>query len=111
MEGLITLAIWGALIFLMMRFGCGAHAMGHRGQEHGRGDGSHAGDRLAVLPEKDRDPVCGETVRTASAKSSVHEGRIYHFCSRDCREIFEAAPDLYLSDARSPEREPERSHA
>ena len=26
--------IWGAFIFVMMRFGCGAHVMGHGTWEH-----------------------------------------------------------------------------
>lgn len=33
MRTLVYFLTWGALIFLMMRFGCGAHVMGH-GQRH-----------------------------------------------------------------------------
>lgn len=29
MHTLMYFLIWGALIFVMMRFGCGAHVMGH----------------------------------------------------------------------------------
>ncbi len=29
MNSLIYFLIWGGLFFLMMRFGCGAHVMGH----------------------------------------------------------------------------------
>ena len=55
------------------------------------------------------DPVCGALVRTDRAKPSLHDGRIYYFCSRDCREIFEAAPDLYLDGEGMRGPEPEGS--
>ena len=49
METLVYFLICGALIFFMMRFGCGAHVMGHgHGHHHSdapaRGDGFR-GDR------------------------------------------------------------------
>lgn len=99
MEALLYFALWAGLIFLMMRFGCGAHVMGH---DHGRGgsrekDASPGAEKLRwIPPEADVDPVCGKTVRSQSAKPSVHDGMVYYFCSRECRERFEAAPDLYL---------------
>lgn len=37
MQTLAYFLIWGAFIFLMMRFGCGAHVMGHG---HGRRNNS-----------------------------------------------------------------------
>lgn len=114
MELLLTFALWAGLAFLMMRFGCGAHATGHGAHESGNpAEGRTRGERAPGLapPEKDIDPVCGETVRTAHAKPSVHDGRVYYFCSRDCREIFEAAPELYLAGAEPRQCEPEHSHA
>ena len=42
------------------------------------------------------DPVCGKTVRTDKAKSLVYDGSVFYFCSRECRERFEAAPHLYV---------------
>jgi YHS domain-containing protein len=47
-------------------------------------------------PETDVDPVCGKTAHTDRAKSSVHDGIVYYFCSHECREHFEAAPHLYV---------------
>ena len=35
-------------------------------------------------------------MHTSNAKPSVHDGAVYYFCSRECRERFEAAPHLYL---------------
>lgn len=110
MEALLYFIFWGALIFLMMRFGCGAHVMGHK---HGKGkpeasSGSRS-DMHWTPPANDIDPVCKESVATNQAKSSVHAGRVYYFCSRECREVFEAAPDLYVSDTNQPKLE--HSHA
>jgi YHS domain-containing protein len=50
-----------------------------------------------VPPENDLDCVCSEVIRTASAKSSVYDGWVYYFCSRECRERFETAPWTYLA--------------
>ncbi len=48
-------------------------------------------------PEKDTDPVCGMEISTETAKPSFHNGLVYYFCSRECRETFEASPLKYLS--------------
>src|SRR5512134_609387 len=99
METLLYIAIWGALIFLMMRFGCGSHVMGHG---HGRRGSSAEGasksmDFRWVPPDKVTDPVCGMTVLPRDAKSAVHDGTVYYFCSSNCREKFEASPNSFLA--------------
>lgn len=108
MEALVYFAIWAALIFVMMRFGCGAHVMGH-GQSDGRSTNAREAPKpLRWVPTKtDIDPVCGKAVQTDKAKSAVHDGTVYYFCSRECRERFETAPELYLGggDARQPRLE------
>ncbi len=113
METLIYFLFWAALIFLMMRFGCGSHIMGHR-HGGGRSDSatstSGSGELRWEPPEKDVDPVCGMTVETAAAKSAVHEGTVYYFCSADCREKFEAAPVTYLKKTTEPSPHAEHSH-
>ena len=99
MEALIYLGIWAGVIFLMMRFGCGAHLMGHgRGRKPTSADGRPAKtEKLRwIAPSKDWDPVCGKTVNTSGAKPSVIDGQVYYFCSRECRERFEAAPETYI---------------
>lgn len=95
MEALVYFALWAGLIYAMMRFGCGAHVMGH-----GRHDHASRDNLTWVPPERDTDPVCGRTVVTAKARPSVHRGSVYYFCSRECRELFEAAPELYLGELR-----------
>ena len=86
------------LFFFMMRVGCGAHVMGH-GHHHGGDEaGEHSGDGNLrwIAPRQFVDPVCGMTVQTAGAKSAVHDGQVYYFCSQDCRQKFEAAPASYV---------------
>ncbi len=115
MDTFLSVLIWGGLFFLMMRFGCGSHMFGRgHGAEgdkgasaQGRGGccGPGGGKRLEkaadaepltwVAPEKDTDPVCDKTVFTADARPSVFDGQVYYFCSRECREAFEAAPGHY----------------
>ena len=112
MEALLYFAFWAGLIFLMMRFGCGAHIMGH-GHGHSRRESGKDGNPELrwVPPAKDIDPVCGRTVATDTAKSSVHAGNVYYFCSRECREAFEAAPDLHTARGDSDQKRLEHSHA
>ncbi len=89
------------LFVVMMRFGCGAHVMGH-GHHHGaKSSDDQANDSNVRLVPPDRavDPVCGMTVQTASAKSAVHNGLVYYFCSQDCRQKFESNPASYLKAA------------
>ena len=101
MEALIYFIFWGLAIFLMMRFGCGAHVMGHgHGPEESRHQ-ARSPEMRWIPPEKDRDPVCGKVVATATAKPSIHDGIVYYFCSRECREQFEAAPTIYVGAATS----------
>lgn len=119
MESILPYVIWGGLIFLMMRFGCGSHMFGHRQDDrtqagHGAHDGGPAHSCCAPAPDDvlksrwegrsrlpapagQRDPVCGKTVTVDAAKTSFYAGSVHYFCSRDCREIFEAAPEAYLS--------------
>jgi len=117
-DTLLNLLVWGGLFFVMMRFGCGSHIFGHGG--HGKGDkasGAHAGGCCGpqeghahgkpepdearsntAIPEKYVDPVCGEAISADRGKPSVHGGQVYYFCSRECREVFEAGPHYYLKD-------------
>jgi YHS domain-containing protein len=113
MEALLYFVLWAGLIFLMMRLCGGAHIMGHNRARGG--DTSEAGGKPAELrwvpPKKDVDPVCRQTVETDTAKPSVFDGNVFYFCSRECREAFEAAPDIYAGDGMSPNpRQLENSH-
>lgn len=98
MEFILYFLLLAGAFFLMMRFGCGSHVTGH-----GHARGSSTGDKLSgqrwTAPGTAIDPVCGMTVQTATAKSAVKNGRVYYFCSSDCRERFEAAPGAHQAGA------------
>ncbi len=114
MEALIYFIFWAGFIFLMMRFGCGAHIMGHgpgKNSSKNEPGNLNAQEFSWVPPETDIDPVCKKSIATKDAKSSVYGGSVYYFCSRDCREVFEAAPDLYVGTAGAGQQELELTNA
>ena len=48
------------------------------------------------------DVVCGMEVDPSEAVTLEHDGRLYHFCSRECLEAFKDEPDVFIGDdARS----------
>ena len=61
MNSPIYFLLWAGLFFVMMRFGCGAHVMGHgHGQADSRTDGHDTSTnygQLAAPPGKAVDPV------------------------------------------------------
>jgi YHS domain-containing protein len=89
MRGLLTFLLYGLFFYLIMRFGCGAHMVhGHGGHGHeSHGDN----DDLAT------DPVCGMTVAPGQGYTKAYQGKMLHFCSRDCLDKFEADPQRYLA--------------
>jgi len=45
------------------------------------------------MTDRPIDPVCGMPVSPEEgAFTAEHDGRVYHFCSRACRDRFVAAP-------------------
>ena len=59
-------------------------------------------DRLRrIAPPEDTDSVCGRVIATQRAKPSLDDGWVYYFCSQECRETFEAAPDRYVRNQAS----------
>ena len=112
MQALFHFAIWAGLFFLMMRLCGGARIMGHGHTQPQSETGNQDKPELRWMPpKKDTDPVCGKTVTTDKAKPSVYAGNVYYFCSRDCREVFEAAPALYVGDSDPNQPKLEHSHA
>jgi YHS domain-containing protein len=114
MNSLIYFLIWGGLFFLMMRFGCGAHVMGHgHGHSDSRSDerDPSARDGSAAAPNKVVDPVCHMNLETTKAKSAVHHGQVYYFCSQDCRAKFEADPSAYVKTSGDTPAAKEHHHA
>ena len=96
-QDVLYYVIWAVLFFLMMRYGCGAHMMGHRHHHHDSHVPIESPPASVVPPIPDRatDPVCGMTVETSAAKTAAYKGQVYYFCSQKCREKFEASPETY----------------
>ena len=114
MDRIITFLLFAAFFYLLMRFGCGAHVMGH-GHGHHQDDGNSstlpsAGVARWTPPAKDIDPVCGMSIDTAGTKSTVQNGRVYYFCSQECRDKFEASPKSYTSGAKRSPLNMEHTH-
>ena len=101
MQPWVYFLVIGALFFLMMRGGCGSHVMGHGHHHHDDDNGvtGSGGSVPSVRPTQARDPVCGMTVDTGTAKTSVHRSAVYYFCSDECRSKFEASPATYTASA------------
>ena len=115
MASVLYFLVWAGLFLIFMRLGCGAHVMGHG---HHDGNAPSKPPRATrdeagrwVAPEKDVDPVCRMTIQTASAKTAVYQGHVYHFCSQECRGKFEAEPTKYLADTDNAQNAKEHHHA
>jgi YHS domain-containing protein len=104
MEGLFSLLLFAGLLYFMMRFGCGAHAVhghgghGGHGGEHGEGTErqreTHPASTSASI-----DPVCGMELAPDKGYTKMYEGRQYRLCSRACLDTFEANPQQYATPA------------
>lgn len=45
-----------------------------------------------------KDPICGMMIEEGDAvATSDHEGTTYYFCSMDCKEEFDSAPEDYVN--------------
>ncbi|MDP7976102.1 MAG: YHS domain-containing protein [TACK group archaeon] len=44
------------------------------------------------------DPVCGMKVEETTAYRSLYRGKVYYFCSQNCKREFDANPDKYLRE-------------
>ena len=111
LQTILFLAIGAGALFVMMRFGCGAHAMGHN-----QGGHPHSGttelDHNVVRNESGKavDPICGMTVDIGSAETAVQNGTTYYFCSASCRDKFQASPDAHAGAAADAPRHGSHRH-
>ncbi len=49
-----------------------------------------------VVTQTTKDPVCGMTVDESKAQlKSEHEGRVFYFCSANCKSTFDKDPHRY----------------
>jgi len=45
-----------------------------------------------------KDPVCGMMIDTDKAKDHTHKDVKYYFCSQQCHDAFEKAPEKYVAN-------------
>lgn len=78
------------VLFMMRRcgMGCGSGV----GRHHHGGDG---GGVSQPESESNIDPVSGQAVDPQTAVTSVYQGRIYYFATRENRDRFEASPEQF----------------
>lgn len=96
---ILYFVIFAGMFALMMRFGCGAHVMGHRGKHENSSSNRTRDAAENIGPNQsshETDPVCGMSVNNAQAKSAVYDGQAYYFCSPACRDKFETNPVSYI---------------
>ncbi|AQH05129.1 copper-translocating P-type ATPase (plasmid) [Burkholderia sp. KK1] len=68
-----------------------SHTHAHDGSPH-ENDGAVMGRGAVQMT----DPVCGMQVKSDSAHRQTYQGKAYYFCSNNCRQKFQSAPDAYL---------------
>lgn len=83
------------VLFMMRRGGmcCGAGV----GRHHHGGDGEGVSQPRT---ESNIDPVSGQPVDPQTAVTSVYQGRIYYFATRENRDRFEATPEQFAAKSQ-----------
>ena len=89
MDRIVSFLVFALFFYLMMRFGCGSHAV-HGHQHHEGHDETVPGARMSS-----KDPVCGMDVEQGRGYSEVVAGHEYRFCSRKCLDRFDAEPQRF----------------
>ena len=107
MGSLLSILLFVAVFYLMMRFGCGAHmhggGCGHSSDADSKRHqdlGNHSNERQII-----RDPVCGMQIQSERAAYSAHYGPdTYYFCSKECYRRFQERPESFAEVARTETR-------
>ena len=100
MGSIISLLLFVGFFYLMMKYGCGAHARGggcgHGRHRQSKADEQRHGENTATVKTMTRDPVCGMDIEISRAFHSVDYGpKTYYFCSNGCKAKFDANPSQY----------------
>jgi YHS domain-containing protein len=104
---ILFFVVIGVVIYMMMKGGggcCGGHD--HGGKEgHGENGssgsnkdsdhGHHHAEFEAANITTEKDPVCGMDIKNHSI-AGKHLGRTFHFCSEQCRKVFDLNPQKYF---------------
>lgn len=91
MERIIPFLLFAAFFYLMMRGGCGSHAV-HGHHRHEGHDGHEGG---IGTQGSSKDSVCGMEVAPDAGYSEKYQNREYRFCSRKCLDQFDANPQQF----------------
>ena len=103
---LLMILVFGVFFYLMMKSGggcCGGHDHGNKKEDDdldnsgSNKDTNHAHHHMEIEKTENmtgKDPVCGMEVKGDSIASS-HLGRTFHFCSEQCRKVFDLNPNKY----------------
>jgi YHS domain-containing protein len=83
------------LIFMMRRGGMGC---GPRAGRHHHGESNESAPHPEF--ESNIDPVSMQTVDPQTAVTSVYQGRIYYFASRENRDRFETSPEQFAAKSQ-----------
>ncbi len=101
LDTIISLGLFAAALFLMTRFGCGRHMMGHA-PSHAHAGAHGGGGAPPLATNTEVDPVCGMTVDKSSASTATFQGKTFYFCSDSCRRKFEDSPAAYAAKVVNP---------
>lgn len=111
MDLIFPILLFTAFLYLMMRYGCGAHmrggGCGHSSHGHGNAQTNEDSGGLDVSKAKEmtRDPVCLMRIDNALASDSMRYGaETYYFCSKECHRQFQERPDYFREILRMEER-------
>ena len=101
----LWIAAIGALFYYMMSKGGGCCGGGHKHKEDGQDmhkehDSNSEHEQIEDKQSSEfvdlRDPVCGMEVKKNSTLVSEHFGNTFHFCSDQCRKLFDINPNKYI---------------
>jgi YHS domain-containing protein len=107
---ILWIAALGGLFYYMMSKGGGCCGGGHNHEDHSQDDhkeheinNDHAshneqiGNKQPAKINEFQDPVCGmEVQKSSTSLISDHFGRKFHFCSEQCRKLFDINPNKYV---------------
>ena len=97
---LLMILVFGVFFYLMMKKGggcCGSHDHGDHDSSGSNKDTDHTHHHMEIENtenETAKDPVCGMEVKGDSIVSN-HLGKTFHFCSEQCRKVFDLNPNKY----------------
>ena len=105
MESVLSILLFVAVLYLMMRYGCGAHmhggGCGHTSRDHSKRNEDSGNHGKASANQVTRDPVCGMQIESKRASYSAQYGPdTYYFCSKECLRRFEDRPESFAEIER-----------